>query len=282
LVQDFLPRVKSDVAAQLRTFRDARRRHVTFAPGDFFSFRIGLREYAYGRVLVDIDQLKRRGAISKTHGLAYIMTKPVLVTLYGFVAASRAVQLNRLQDAAILPSDYIMDNVLYYGEYEVFEHAPIRVEELDLPMSYGKTLAAGSDNVYFQWGLIHKEIPARRFNKYLSADNELLPKGNPSRLVNNPYSYHGVGFRTRYTGHDIREIAAGKPHDFDKHGGYKGRFDLRNPRNAHIRAEIMDAFGLKPSLGYVENCSLTSTPEPSVLLSILNNNQRNHITCHSS
>ena len=59
----------------------------------------------------------------------------------------------------MLPSDFMMDNHLHYGQYEIIGYKKLEENEFKYPMSYGKNISYGSGNVFLQWGFIHKELP---------------------------------------------------------------------------------------------------------------------------
>ncbi|MBK7707612.1 MAG: immunity 26/phosphotriesterase HocA family protein [Acidobacteria bacterium] len=228
-----------------------------------------MNEFAFGRILADVGRLRPQADLHRNHGLWNIMTKPVLVTIYGHIAASSNANLDEIMKSPKLPSDYIMDNRFFFGEYQIVGHRDLVSEDLDFPMSYGGTLRK-SPNVFLQWGLIHKELSRTENTWYLTVRNDRVPAGNPNEIITNPYGYYGIGFRTRYDAEDVRRTSELGRFDYDNSVSYSARLDLRNPRNSRIRADLMNEFGLRPDLDYVENCGLTGTMNVEDLLKILN------------
>lgn len=270
LVVDFINTAPENYLSDIIAFKKGKRKNIKFNSGNFFSFKISRTEYGFGRILLDIDELKKKNLIPKSHGLNLIMTKPVLVKIYAYVSKIKNVDVNELEKMPALPSDYMMDNLLYYGEFEIIGHNDLNENEFDFPLSYGRNLNPSKHSVFLQWGLINLELSNTTFNKYLVADNPFVPKESPSSKVTNPYGYYSIGFRPKYSALDIKNAAGNNGlFDFDKHPAFKSNFDLRNPQNKEIRTEIMIAFGLDPLKSYNENCELTKTIKIKDLLKLI-------------
>ena len=270
-VEDFIKTAPENYLPGINAFKKGKRKNAKFKPGDFFAFKINRAEYGFGRILLDIDALKKAGFVHKEHGLSFMMTKPILVKTYAYKANTKKIDLNLLEHVSSLPSDYMMDNLLLYGEYEVIGHKDLRGDELDFPMSYGRHIASSKHNSFLQWGLIHLEQTVVPFNKYFIADNPFVNEDSTSRKVTNPYGYYGIGFRPKYGAAYIKgTIENNGAYDFERQSTFMTNFDLRNPQNLAIRNEIMAAFGLDPAKSYDENCELTKTIKTSDLLKLLN------------
>jgi hypothetical protein len=50
----------------------------------------------------------------------------------------------------------MMDNLLFYGEYEIIGHKDLNDEEFNFPISYGRSIDQ-RNVVFLQWGVIHLE-----------------------------------------------------------------------------------------------------------------------------
>lgn len=266
-IERFVSESTENHLAEIDIFKKAKRRNVKFKSGDFFVFKLSRTEFGFGRVLLDLHAIKEKGLIPKKHGLNYLMSRPVLIKVFAFISKSKQVELEELVAAPELPSDYIMDNYLFYGDYEVFAYRPLSDDEIKFPMSYGRNLDRQIPNVFLQWGLIHLEKPLNEFDKYLTGENTLLPENSPSRKVFNPFGYYGIGFRPFFNTADIKHSAKNNGQfDFDNCPNYKTQFDLRNPKNQWIRRELMEAFGLMPDASYDDNRRLTNTISASELV----------------
>ena len=262
-VSQFILSVPPNYLQLLNSFVNAKRQNVKYKAGDFFCFRISLTEYGFGRILLDIYQLRKKSRITSEHGLGFLMGRPVLVKIYAYVSQSKAVNLDELEKVKSLPSDYMFDNLIFYGEFEIIGNKNLSESDFDFPMSYGRHISAYKKSVFFQWGLIHVELPATEFTKYLSAENPALPENYPWRMEDNPYGYYGLGLYPHYLGTEIKKtIENNGDFDFGFSPYYKTHFDLRNPKNSDVREELMRTFGLDPEKNYKENCLLTNTSNP--------------------
>jgi hypothetical protein len=261
IVTDFINNAPSQHLIEIDQFKKASRKLSKFKPGDFFAFKVGRTQYGFGRVLANIDQLRKLSKLSGDHGLNLIMTKPVLVKVYAYLSEIKDIDLTVLQQAGSLPSDYMMDNLLLYGQFEVIGHKKLKSEELDFPISYGRHIDMQKHASFLQWGLIHRELAITTFNKYFVAENPFAAENSYSRKVSNPYGFYGIGFYPKYSGLiDIQNAIANKgKFDYSKNPDYSTHFDLRNPANKAVRDELLSTFGLDPEKGYDDNCRLTNT-----------------------
>lgn len=80
------------------------------------------------------------------------------------------VYLNHLlSDLPVLPSQYLMDNVLYYGEDQIIRRGPLP-ERTDYPIMYGQSISYFNRNkIIFQRGDIYRELPPEN-NKLIPGD----------------------------------------------------------------------------------------------------------------
>lgn len=263
MIQEFIENSPSDHFKQIEKFRLEKRKNVKYKSGDFFAFKLNRTEYGFGRILFDINKARKKKMIPENHGLHLIMGPPLLVKLYAFKSESKAVDIESLKNQKSLPSDLMMDNVIFYGDFEIIGNLPLEITEFEFPISYGMRIDQ-TPNVFLQWGLIHKELPKNKFNKYVMSENGGI--GNY-----NPYGYYGVGFRPKFDSHDIKEtIKNNGDFDFTKGDHYKLKWDLRNPKNDKIRTEIFKTFGLDPNRNYYENSKLTGTKNIIELIKEMN------------
>jgi hypothetical protein len=249
---------------EIEEFKNGKRKNVKYKTGDFFAFKLSRTEFGFGRIQLNVDLLRKKNMIPKNHGLFNLMGPPLLVSIYALTSKTKQVDIDSLLRTPQLPSTFMMDNIVFYGE--LIGHRPMKDEEFSFPVSYGRRLDR-EPNVFLQWGLIHLEKSIKDFDKYLVAENLNLPKGNPSRQVNNPYGYYSIGFRPHYDLNDIRiAIENGGQFQFDKSPYYGSQFDLRNPNNDEIRTDILKTFGLNPKANYEDNRILTKTMRTTDLL----------------
>ena len=266
-VDDFIKKSDGNHIEQINKFKNTKKVNVKYKSGDYFAYKIDRKNYGFGRILLDINKLRKSNLLEKNHGLNLLMGTPVLVQLYPFISTEKKIDIKILENLTALPSDFMMDNHLHYGEYEIIGHKKLDENEFEYPMSYGRSISYGSSNVFLQWGFIHKELPISKFNKYVIGENKFLPETSTSRFMQNPYGYYSCGFSTSYWKVDIVEtIKNNNIFDFNREPYYKTEYDLRNPKNSALRKEIMTELGLDANLSYLENCKKMGTEETVKIL----------------
>lgn len=265
-VEIFISESQDNHLKDINEFKNGKRRNIKYKAGDLFAFKVSRTEFGFGRIQLNVDLLRKKNMIPQNHGLFNLMGPPLLVSIYAFTSETKRIEIDTLLRKPQLPSTFMMDNIVFYGEFEIIGHRPMKEEEFNFPISYGQRLDR-VPNVFLQWGLIHVERSIKEYDKYLVAENFNLPKGNPSRRVDNPYGYYSIGFRPHYDAIDIKTTMENDGRfQFDKCSYYGCQFDLRNPNNSEIRTDILKAFGLNPSGSYEDNRELTKTIRTSDLL----------------
>lgn len=243
------------------------KKNIKYKVGDVFAFPIEDKEFSFGRILLDIYLLKQNKLIPENHGLGYIMTRPLLIEIYGHTSGTPDIDIDALAKKPKLPSTYMMDNLIHSGDWPIVGHTSPSEEEFNFPISYGRIIK-NKENVFLQWGLIHLEMPVTSFNKYLTIPtanpaNKILAKG----LLNlNPYGYYAVGMHPVYGTSHIKETIKNKGVFQFQNTNFREKYDLRNPINKEIRHEILKAFGLNPDADYETNRIITKTPRTTDLL----------------
>jgi hypothetical protein len=240
---------------EITAFKNAERKHCKFKEGDFFAFKIDRRNYAFGRILIDVskriktDKLKE----NKNYGLTQLMGKVLIVKLYHKISDNLHVDLNELSKTLALPSEAVMDNHFYYGEKFIIGHKPLEESEYDMLISYSKSINYGEKNIiYLQYGFIYKEMNIAKFDKHLKIEDKSLYIG----YNENPFRKESAGFEL-----DTEKLAeciaekSNKPYWGSNHY-YDIKYDLRNPINIDIKREIFKAFGLDADKTYEQNLTL--------------------------
>lgn len=242
---------------EIDDFKVAQRKHFKYQEGDFFAFKLNRREYAFGRILLDVAKRKKTDNLkaNKNYGLTNLMGKALIVKIYHKISMSLEVDLNELSKIMALPSEAVMDNHFYYGEKLIIGHKPLEIAEYDMLISYSQSISSmDKSTVYLQYGLIFKETDIASFNKYLSLEDNSLYNG----YNENPYRNESIGF-----GLDTKKlrdcIAAQSNHPYwESNHLYDIKYDLRNPKNIDIKREIFRTFGLDADKSYEENLVLVN------------------------
>lgn len=240
----------------ITAFKNAERKHCKFKEGDFFAFKIDRRNYAFGRILIDISKRVKTDNLkeNKNYGLTHLMGKALIVKIYHKISNNLDIDLNELSKTLALPSQAVMDNHCYYGEKFVIGHKPIEMSEYDMLISYSQSISSSEkDLIYLQYGFIYKEMNISKFDKYLRIEDNSLYGG----YNENPFRNEGIGF-----GLDIEELTEciiGKSNQpyWNSNHRYNIKYDLRNPINLNIKREIFSAFGLDADKKYEQNLALT-------------------------
>lgn len=253
-INDFIATSPETHFAEIERYKNLKRQNIKFKSGDYFCFKLDRTNFGFGRLLLDVNKIRKKKLIDDFHGLGLLMGPPLIIELFAFSSTTKRVSINELDKQSRLPSDVMMDNLLLYGEFEIIGHREIEDYEYDFPISYGRSIDQRRI-VFLQWGLIHRELPQEKFYKYVTGEKE---------FDQNPYGYYSIGFRPHYDSIEIIKTIRNKGvYSFDDARHYKAKWDLRNPKNKDIKDELFKVFGLDTTKNYFENSKLTGTQLPS-------------------
>ena len=256
IVDDFITKSPENHLAEIEKYKKLKRVNIKFKSGDYFCFKLNRKNYGFGRVLLDVNKIRKKGLINRCHGLQLLMGPAVIVELFIFKSSTKIVDISTLDKQPSLPTDVMMDNLLLYGEFEIIGHREIKDEEFDFPISYGRSIDQ-RNIVFLQWGLIHKELPQEKYNNYIRRNG----------YGQNPYGYYSIGFRPHYDSIEIiKALDNNGTYSFENSKHHIAEDDLRNPKNKQIRDELFVVFGLNSTKSYYENSKLTDTKLPSELI----------------
>lgn len=200
------------------------RKHVNFQEGDIFRFKLNRRLYGYGRVLLDYNRMRK----AKEPFWDIIMGKPAAVSIYHIATTRKDVTVDELKKLPSLPSSHMMDNYLFYGEYEIIGNIPIGDRE-DYPIMYGQMF--GRDNgARLQCGHLYLELDEK-----------------PLEALS--YQNNGVGFQPICTLPVLLSCirsGSNEPYWY-QNNHWSVDFDLRNPKLRTQLTQICTQFGITPS-----------------------------------
>ena len=234
---------------EIEEFKNAKRKHCKFKEGDFFAFKIGRREWAFGRILLDVAKLRKDENFekNKNYGLAHLMGKPLIIKVYHKISDNKNVDLKELSKCLALPSQAITDNIFYYGEAIILGNLPLEDHEYDdMLISVSESISyIDKDIAYLQYGLIYKEIPLSNYQKLIK---ELKVDAQTFRR-------EGIGFVIDTD--NLKECIKAKSNSpcWEKHDKRKV-LDLKNPTHIELKRKIFKAFGLDADKTYKENLKL--------------------------
>ena len=147
--------------AELAAFNGSRRRHVKFREGDFFRFKVGRRQYGYGRILLDYQRMRKNGIPFWD----VLLGGALAAKVYHIISDSPDVPIRRLRELPALPGQLNMDNRFFYGEYEIVGNLPLATGELDCPIYCGGSIDCRErDKVVtlFQCGRVYRRLEGER------------------------------------------------------------------------------------------------------------------------
>ena len=233
---------------EIEEFKNAKRKHCKFKEGDFFAFKIRRREWAFGRILLDVAKLRKDENFekNKNYGLAHLMGKPLIIKVYHKISDNKNIDLKELSKCFALPSQAVMDNIFYYGEAIILGNLPLKPEENDMFISVSESISGIDKNIaYLQYGLIYREIPLSDYEKLIK-DLKIGPQ---------TLRREGIGFVIdTYKLKECIEAKSNSPF-WEK---YKKRNvpDLKNPDHIELKRKIFKSFGLDADKTYEENLKM--------------------------
>jgi hypothetical protein len=255
-LDNFIKETTKQDLKKLKQFSDLKRKRVKLKEGDFFTFKVDRRNYGFGRLIADIRKIRKEPSFKeqKNYGLAQLMTQPLVIKVYHIIENSKKVELEKLKTLKMLPSQYIMDNALFYGDYEVIGNLPLENWEIEFPISYARSISyTDIKTVYLQYGRIYKETHRNKFYKYIEMPNP-ESKNDWDSLKFNPYRNESIGAGLNFNKSTLKKVIAensNEPYWNDKI--YQREDDLRNPKNKGIKKEVFDFFELNYEKSYSEN-----------------------------
>ena len=223
-IEDWCADTTPEDIADLSDFAAQPRSHQKFREGDVFRFKIGRRQYGYGRILLDYAQMRKK----KEPFWDVFMGKPVVCSVYRIVTDRKDVTVQELQGLGSLPSTILMDNRLYYGEFEILGNLPVGERE-DYPIFYGNSISALDNGVRLQCGKIYRR----------KDDDTALYRD----FTNNGVGF-GLGFSLAVLQQCIREDSNAP---YWAQDSWKVNRDLRNPKFREELERVCGQFDLKIS-----------------------------------
>lgn len=141
---------------EVEEFSREKRKHVKYQEGDYFRVKLGRRKYTYGRILLDVYKGQ------KNHSLSYwdiLFGRPLIIEMFHILTDRKDVTIEELKNCKVFPSQHILHNNIYYGDYEIIGHG-LLPEKIAYPIMYGKSISGLDPNkIIFQCGKIHIETP---------------------------------------------------------------------------------------------------------------------------
>ncbi|WP_422105097.1 immunity 26/phosphotriesterase HocA family protein [Winogradskyella sp.] len=255
---DFIQSSTPNDLKAIEKFSLKKRKRVKLKEGDFFIFKVDRRNYGFGRLICDLRPLRKDSEFkaNRNYGIMNLMTQPLVIKIYHFISPKKDTDLEKLKKLKSIPAQYIMDNSLFYGDYEVIGNLKLEGWELDFPISYARSITP-EDNfqtVYLQYGLIYRETTRNRYYKYIEIPNPDSKHDWDKVLKFNPYRMESIGFNLNFNKKILEDcISINSNQPYWESEFYNREADLRNPKNKSAKDEIFEFFNLNSNESYFDN-----------------------------
>jgi len=229
-IDKFISIPPSDYLKKVEHFRNLKLQHIKYKVGDVFRFDIDRDYCGYGKIIGIKKDIIKWGVLTEKHPLHKIPMVPLIVRLYGVKTTNKEMIMDELNKYPLLPSNFIADDNLFWGQYEIIGNEPLEVDEVDFPMGF---YLCADDTWKFFWGL------GVAFGKDCSNKKIEFPK---------EYSNMGVGFGVPI--HLLEKYLKGE-HPSNEWG------DLKHPNNKVDKDAIFSLVGITSEIEYDEFCRKT-------------------------
>ena len=244
-IEKWIKETSKEDLADLENFKNEKREHQKYKEGDIFAFKIGRRQYGFGKILIDIVKLRKTPEFkkNKNYGLNNLMGTALIVKVYHKISDSINIDLDELEKNLSLPAQPLMDNNIYYGEYKIIGNRKVTYQDLnDAPISTSESINyQDRDIAYLQYGLIYKEMSLKEYALY--EDEDWYHKNYRAELI-------GCFLEIDKLEECIK--AKSNAPFYPAAGG-----SLNNPANKKDKNAIFKAFGLDGDLDYEGNLKLS-------------------------
>ncbi|MEK6152543.1 immunity 26/phosphotriesterase HocA family protein [Flavobacteriaceae bacterium 3-367] len=257
-LEKYISETSKEDLEEIEDFASRKRERVKLKEGDYFVFKVDRRNYGFGRLVCDLRKLRKDPGfkLQKNYGIMNLMTQPLVIKVYHLIQGTREVDLDYLKRLDWIPSQYIMDNALFYGDFEIIGNQPLEDWEFDFPISYSKSNRYDDPyTVYLQYGMIYKETSIKKFNKHLNANNSNKDTKPWQRVKHsNIHRMEGISGSLNFDKSVLESCIAehsNQPYWDSKY--FDRDTDLRNPKNGNVKKEIFEFFKLDSEKNYYYN-----------------------------
>lgn len=229
----------------LERFKTEKRIHQKYKEGDIFAFKIGRRQYGFGKILIDVAKRRKTEEFkqNKNYGLDNLMGPALIVKVYHKISDNIDADINELEQGLSMPPQAVMDNRIYYGEYKIIGNRKVTNRDLDdAPISTSKSINyRDRDIAYLQYGLIYRELSLFEYETYEDED-----------WCHKDYRDEAIGFSLDLNA--LEECINANSNE--PYYRSNARRKLTNPANKRDKNAAFKAFGLDASLDYEGNLKL--------------------------
>ena len=241
-LKNWIDETAQDDLEDLECFKYEKRVHQKYKEGDIFTFKIGRRQYGFGKILIDVAKRRKTEEFkqNKNYGLANLMGPALIVKVYHKISDNINADIDELERGLSLPPQSVMDNRIYYGEYKIIGNRKVTNRDLDdAPISTSKSINyQDRDIAYLQYGLIYRELSLFEYEAYDDED-----------WCHKDYRNEGIGFSLDLDA--LQECI--NAHSNEPYYRSNARRKLNHPENKMDKNAAFKAFGLDGSLDYEGN-----------------------------
>lgn len=216
---------------EIQEFSREKVKHIKYKEGDYFRVKFGRHEYGYGRILMDISKKRKEG-------IKYwdiLMGKPLIIEMFHILTKDKNISISDLEQISTFPSQHIMDNNFYYGDYVIIGNGELP-SKTQYPIMYGRSISAlDSNKIIFQCGCIYKEMELK---------NNIIKKES-SNIIND-FINNSIGFNVNIDREVLEKVCKEKTNKaYWEYYKYKADSDLRSPQNKKYLFEVLKQFNLE-------------------------------------
>jgi hypothetical protein len=96
LITDFIDLSPENHLDKIRKFKESKRKNVKFTSGDYFCFKLDRISFGFGRILLDVNKIRKNKLIDDNHGLGLLMGPPVIVELFAYKSQIKNIEIEIL------------------------------------------------------------------------------------------------------------------------------------------------------------------------------------------
>ena len=175
-----------------------------------------------------------------------LMGRPLIIEIFHILTEDKNVSIDKLKTLPTYPSQHIMDNNIYYGDYQIIGHDELPKNN-KYPIMYGKSISGIDPNkIIFQCGEVYKEI---------EYNNNLIKNTNESQYDDVDFRNHGIGYDINLNEKLLKETYLDKDNsNFWKDKAYQSNIDLRSPKNKDYLKQVLQQMDLEYLYDLYKDC----------------------------
>ena len=241
-LNNYINDLTADDLEELNLFINEKRKHINYKEGDYFRIKVGKHNYTYGRILMDVYKRTKKGF--KYWNI--FMGRPLIIEIFHILTEDKNVSIDKLKTLPTYPSQHIMDNNIYYGDYQIIGHDELP-KNIKYPIMYGKSISGIDPNkIIFQCGEVYKEI---------EYNNNLIKNNNESRYNDADFRNHSIGYNIDLDKKILKETYLDKDNsNYWKFNIYQSNTDLRSPKNKDYLKQVLQQMDLEYLYDLYKDC----------------------------